>query len=221
MNRRRPARCSFLPLAAALGVLALPLRGLMAAEPTLPARPNVLLCLADDWGWPHAGAYGDQVVRTPTFDRLAEEGALFTHAFVSSPSCTPCRNALLTGQQFYRLAAGANLWSTLNVTDPNFVFLLREAGYDVAHWRKAWGPGDYRRGGYTEDPCGPKRDFASFMEHRDGSKPFFFWFGTSDPHRPYIKGSGAGSGMEVARHIPARLLPGPGRDPGRHRRLLP
>ena len=34
-------------------------------------RPNILFALADDWGWPHASAYGDPVVKTPTFDRLA------------------------------------------------------------------------------------------------------------------------------------------------------
>ena len=43
-------------------------------------RPNILLALADDWGWPHAGAYGDKVVKTPTFDRLAREGVLFEHS---------------------------------------------------------------------------------------------------------------------------------------------
>ena len=62
------------------------------------SQPNVLFCLADDWGWPHAGAYGDSGIKTPTFDRLAKEGALFNHAYVSSPSCTPCRNALITGK---------------------------------------------------------------------------------------------------------------------------
>jgi hypothetical protein len=76
-------------------------------------RPNILFCLADDWGWPHAGAYGDPVVRTPTFDRLAKEGVLFEHAFISSPSCTPSRNAVLTGQQFFRLGSGANLYGAL------------------------------------------------------------------------------------------------------------
>ncbi len=59
----------------------------MAAD---QARPNILFCLADDWGWPHAGAYGDPVVKTPAFDRLAREGVLFEYAYVSSPSCTPC-----------------------------------------------------------------------------------------------------------------------------------
>jgi len=160
-------------------------------------KPNILFCLADDWGWPHAGAYGDKVVKTPTFDRLAKEGVLFKHAFVSSPSCTPCRNSILTGQQFYRLDAGANLWSTLDVREPNFMFLLRKAGYEIGHWRKAWGPGNFKKGGYAKHPCGPNGDFASFMNSRDKSKPFCFWLGTSDPHRGYAKGSGSKSGIEV------------------------
>ena len=46
-------------------------------------RPNILFAFADDWGWPHAGAYGDPVVKTPTFDRLAKEGSVFKHAYVS------------------------------------------------------------------------------------------------------------------------------------------
>ncbi len=45
-------------------------------------RPNILFAIADDWGWPHAGAYGDPVVKTPTFDRLAREGLLFHHAYI-------------------------------------------------------------------------------------------------------------------------------------------
>src|SRR5688572_14367747 len=44
-------------------------------------KPNILFCIADDWGWPHAGAYGDKVVNTPTFDRVAREGVLFKNAF--------------------------------------------------------------------------------------------------------------------------------------------
>ena len=197
-------RFGFLKTAIALGVMAAVMpAGLTAAEPQAPARPNILLCLADDWGWPHAGVYGDAVVNTPTFDRLAGEGVLFEHAFVSSPSCTPCRNALLTGQQFYRLEKGANLWSTLDIRYPNFMFLLRNAGYEIGHWRKAWGPGDFEEGGYTEHPCGPNASFDSFMKHRDPGKPFCFWFGTSDPHRSYEKGSGRSSGIDVDKiHVP-------------------
>src|SRR5688572_29647088 len=80
-----------------------------AADP--PARPNFLFCIADDWGYPHASAYGEPVVQTPMFDRLAREGALFQHAYVSSPSCTPSRGAILTGQWHWRLEGAANLHS--------------------------------------------------------------------------------------------------------------
>ncbi len=187
----------------ALGVLAAPW-SLMAAKTKSPSRPNIVFCLADDWGWPHAGAYGDKVVKTPTFDRLAREGVLFEHAFISSPSCTPSRNAIITGQQFYRLGEGANLHSTLDRKHPNFMFLLRDAGYQIGHWRKAWGPGDWRAGGYEQSPCGPSSSFSDFMKDRDKSKPFCFWFGTSDPHRPYAKGSGQKAGIPVDKvHVPA------------------
>ena len=37
-----------------------------------PVRPNILFAIADDWGWPHAGIYGDPVVQTPNFDRVVE-----------------------------------------------------------------------------------------------------------------------------------------------------
>ena len=50
-----------------------------------------MLCMADDWGWPHAGAYGDGAVSTPAFDRIAAEGVLLRHAYTTSPSCTAAR----------------------------------------------------------------------------------------------------------------------------------
>ena len=178
-----------------------------SATQPLPDRPNILFALADDWGWPHAGAYGNTAVETPTFDRLAREGTLFEHAYVSSPSCTPCRNSILTGQQFYRLGEGANLHSTLDVRQPNFMMLLRSSGYQIGHWRKAWGPGDFKKGGYSEHPCGPGSRFDEFLKHRDPDKPFCFWFGTSDPHRPYQLDSWRQHGVEPDEGPGARVLP--------------
>ena len=169
-------------------------------------RPNILLCVADDWGWPHAGAYGDRVVKTPAFDRLAREGLLFQHAFVSAPSCTPSRNALLTGQPFYRLDQGANLQSTLDVRHPNFMFLLRDAGYRVGHWRKVWGPGVFQAGGYAEHPAGPESTFEDFLQDRPTDQPFCFFFGAHDPHRPFDPGQGAKAGIPVDQiHVPGFL----------------
>lgn len=169
--------------------------------------PNILFCIADDWGWPHAGVYGDPVLRTPTFDRIAKEGILFDHAFVSSPSCTPSRNAILTGQYHWRLEEGANLWSTLDIRFPVFPLLLEESGYHVGHWRKCWGPGNIKAGGYSDKYPGGKRypeGFAQFLEERPERNPFCFWLGSSDPHRPYEPGSGKASGMDLTKiRVPA------------------
>lgn len=148
--------------------------------------PNILFAFADDWGYPHAGIYGDETVRTPTFDRIAREGVLFTHAFVSSPSCTPSRGAVLTGQDFWRLGEAANLHSTLDKDIPVYPDLLESAGYHVGFTRKGWGPGKPERGGRARNPAGPKfANFEKFLSERPDGAPFCFWFGSVDPHRAY------------------------------------
>lgn len=166
----------------------------------VPQKPNILFAIADDWGWPHAGAYGDPVVKTPAFDRLASEGVLFNHAYISSPSCTPSRNAILTGQYHWRLKSGANLWSTLDPTTPVYPLLLEDAGYKIGRYRKSWGPGDLSM--WDRHPAGEdftQKSFAAFMEEREEGQPFCFWLGTSDPHRGYDKGSGKDSGMDLGK----------------------
>src|SRR5262245_18813580 len=94
---------------ASLALLLIATTGAASAQP----RPNVLVVVADDWSAPHAGAYGDRTVKTPAFDRVAREGALFERAFTTAPSCTPSRAAMLTGQVPHRLAEGGNLHSFL------------------------------------------------------------------------------------------------------------
>ena len=168
-------------------------------------QPNFLVCMADDWGWPHAGEYGDPVVKTPSFDRLANEGILFEHAYVSSPSCTPSRNAVLTGQYHWRLEEGANLHSTLDVNVPVYPLLLEDAGYYIGRWRKCWGPGKLEAGGYTDRNPGGKNfeGFEDFIANRPEGKPFCFWLGSSDPHRGYKLNSGLESGMDLSKiHVP-------------------
>ncbi len=160
-------------------------------------RPNILFAIADDWGWPHASIYGDPVVQTPAFDRVAEEGILFNHAFISSPSCTPSRNAILTGQYHWRLGPGANLWSTLDPAIPVYPLLLEDAGYKIGHYRKSWGPGDISN--WERHPAGKNYNeggFEQFLSEREAGTPFCFWLGSSDPHRGYDQGSGVRAGME-------------------------
>src|SRR4249920_3252549 len=109
-------------------------RSFLAGSTALAAsktRPNVLLMLADNWAWPHASAYHDPVARTPTFDRLAREGVMLTHAFAPNPSCSPSRSLLLTGQETHRLGEAASLYGNLAPHFATYTSLLEAQGYFV------------------------------------------------------------------------------------------
>src|SRR5262249_1017937 len=170
-------------------------------------RPNILLAVADDWSTPHAGVYGDRTVRTPVFDRIAREGVRFNRAFVAAPSCTPSRAALLTGQAVHRLEEGGNLHRFLPKRFAVYPDVLEQAGYAVGFTRKGWGPGRFEPGGRERNPAGPQfEDFDDFIERRPKDRPFVFWFGSNDPHRPYAEGSGAKSGLNIhSVQVPAYL----------------
>lgn len=161
-------------------------------------RPNILFAISDDQSFAHTSAAGDPVVRTPTFDRIAAEGVRFAHAFCNSPSCTPSRGAILTGQECYRLEEGVNLWGSLPAKFQTYPDLLEAAGYHVGYTRKGWGPGSLEAGGRSRNPAGPRfDDFRSFHAASPEDAPFCFWFGSTDPHRGYEKGSGLASGLRL------------------------
>lgn len=62
------------------------------------SRPNILLLMTDQQRGDCLGAQGNPVIRTPHLDRLAAEGVRFRCAYSSTPTCTPARAGLLTGQ---------------------------------------------------------------------------------------------------------------------------
>ena len=82
-------------------LLLAPLTALHAAE---SSKPNILLFLADNWAWPHAGALGDPTVKTPVFDRVVREGVLFNHAFCPVPSCSPTRSSNANAMRMFGAA---------------------------------------------------------------------------------------------------------------------
>ncbi len=107
-------------------------------------RPNILLLFADDLGR-YASAYADpqkpspsDLIKTPAFDRVAKEGALFESAHVSVPSCTPSRAALNTGRHFFRNGSHSQLhfpWAK-GAPDPfdkikGMPLALRDGGYHI------------------------------------------------------------------------------------------
>jgi arylsulfatase A-like enzyme len=182
-------------------------RGQASGQPAAVKRPNIVFAIADDWSFPHAGVYGDPTVSTPVFDRIAREGDRFTHAFTAAPSCTPSRAAILTGQAVHRLEEGANLHGFLPKRFAVYPDLLEEAGYVVGYAGKGWGPGRFEPAGRGRNPAGPQfKNFDEFIQQRPTGRPFCFWFGSNDPHRPYEAGTGAQAGMKLdSVQVPAFL----------------
>ena len=98
---RRCSRRTFLGFSAA-SIGSASVRRLTAHEDS-NEPPNILLCISDDQSWLNTSAMGDPTVRTPAFDRVAEEGVLFTNAYCDAPTCGPSRSAILTGQPIWRI----------------------------------------------------------------------------------------------------------------------
>ena len=70
--------------------------GLCFSCQTTPERPNILFIAVDDLR-PDLGCYGNSLVQSPNLDRLAQKSTLFTHHFVTVPTCGASRQSLLTG----------------------------------------------------------------------------------------------------------------------------
>jgi uncharacterized sulfatase len=180
-------------------------------------RPNILFAIADDQSWAHTSIDGCAYVKTPAFDRVAREGVRFSQAYCASPSCTPSRSTVLAGRHIWQIGEGGVLYGTLEKRYPLFTHLLADAGYFAGWTGKGWGPGDWQAGGLERHPIGREynselmdprphetidaRDyaanFAAFLEERPAGEPFFFWFGATEPHRVYEKGSAVRAGKRV------------------------
>ncbi|MFM7149825.1 MAG: sulfatase-like hydrolase/transferase, partial [Gemmataceae bacterium] len=97
-------------------------------------RPNILWIVVDDMS-ANFSCYGEKTIRTPHVDRLAMEGTRFSRAFVTSPVCSTCRSALITG--CYQTTIGSHHHRSgrgkLKITLPSGVTpvpdLFRKAGY--------------------------------------------------------------------------------------------
>ena len=71
---------------------------LVIASAASPAKPNVVLIVSDDQGYPDLGCIGTKPIQTPNLDRLASEGVRATSFYVTWPACTPSRGSILTGR---------------------------------------------------------------------------------------------------------------------------
>ncbi len=171
-------------------------------------KPNFLILMSDNHSWNHLGCYGDSVVKTPNIDKIAAKGVRFNNAFCSSPSCTPARASMLTGQDIWRLEEGANLWGILPKHFEVYPELLEKAGYLVGYEGKGWGPGDTEASGRTRNPGGNQYDsFEEFYNEREKGQPFMFWFSSRDPHRPFHKNGGKKAKIDTSKIVVPPYMP--------------
>ena len=137
-----------------------------AAEP--PARPNIVILLADDLGYGDLHCFGDPVVRTPNIDRLAAQGLRLTSCYAAGANCSPARTGLMTGRIPTR--AGVTDWIPqfspmhLRRGETTIATLLRNAGYATCLTGK-W----HLNGG-----------FEQATQPQPGDHGFEYWFATQN-----------------------------------------
>ncbi len=91
-------------------------------------RPHILLVMVDQLAAPFLRAHGHPVTKTPTIDRLAEEGVVFENAYSPSPLCAPARASLMTGLVPSRTGVYDNS-AEFASSIPTFAHYLRLEGY--------------------------------------------------------------------------------------------
>jgi arylsulfatase A-like enzyme len=134
-------------LLSAAGALVLP--SAYAAPDAVPAKPNVVVILADDLGYGELGCQGNKQIPTPNIDAIARAGVRFTDGYVSCPVCSPTRAGLLTsryqqrfGHEFNPGPNAANFG--LDKSQTTLAERFRDAGYVtgmVGKWHLGNGPG--------------------------------------------------------------------------------
>ena len=162
------------------------------SEADTPARPDIVVFLADDLSWADCSPYGGRDVPTPNMARLAADGMTFTHAFVASPSCAPSRAALLTGLTPMR--NGAMLNHSRPMADVRlWPAYFQQLGYEVAaigkvaHYAQVTGYGFDHASHfkYHEDEC--VEVAVKWLAARRPGKPLCLLVGTNWPHVPWPK----------------------------------
>jgi arylsulfatase A len=184
--------------------------GLHAAE-----RPNVILIMADDFGYECVSANGSESYKTPHLDALAASGVRFEHCH-AQPLCTPTRVQLMTGRSNVRNYVN---FGTLRRSETTFGQVLKQAGYttgicgkwQLGHeidspqhfgfdesflWQHTRRPPRYANPGlehngkeldYHSGEYGPQlvNDFALDFISRHKEKPFFLYYPMMLTHDPF------------------------------------
>ncbi len=105
-------------------------------------RPNIVVILADDYGYGSAACFGAPGLKTPNLDRLAREGRRFTHAYAPGSVCSPTRYGLMTGRYYWRTpikdgqVLPGNSPLHIETTRPTLASVCKGQGYRTAAFGK-------------------------------------------------------------------------------------
>lgn len=151
-------------------------------------KPNVIIMIADDVSWDDIGCYGNSQVNTPHMDALAEQGLMFTNAYLTISSCSPSRNSIMTGRYPHNTGA-AELHTEPPIDFQAFPELLRKEGYYSLQ------AGKFHMGAYAERAFdviyrkpeetgdGGEKFWLKGLQERPKDQPFFMWLAAYDAHR--------------------------------------
>lgn len=184
------------------------LLGSLCALHAADAPPNVLFIIADDASRHFGKSCGCEWVKTPNIDKLAREGIVFDRFYVPTSKCAPTRAAILTGRNPWQNGEAANHQNFFPPELKTFSETLRSAGVSCGGAGKVWGPGtaktadggkrDFALSSAAGGAKQPGEKFAHFLKSRPGGAAFFYWHGSTDPHRGYEAGSGIAAGKKPA-----------------------
>ena len=169
---------------------------ILAGEFTIHQQPNIVMVVVDDQGTNDAGCYGNPVIKTPGLDLLAEHGTRFTHGFCTTASCSASRSVILSGLHNHANGQYGHMHNFHHFKTFDHVqslpMLLHRAGYRTVRTGKyhVAPPSVYA---FEEEitatgasPIERAEACSSVIDQEDG-RPFFLYFCTSEPHRPFVR----------------------------------
>ena len=123
------------------------------ATSTATRPKNIIYIMADDMGYGDLGSYGQQKIKTPHLDQMAQQGMRFTDFYAGTTVCAPSRSVLMTGLHMGHTPVRGNADKTIQTLAPEDITVaevLKDAGYKTALIGK-WGLGDEGNTGLPND----------------------------------------------------------------------
>ena len=136
----------------------------VSVAPGAERPPNFIIIFADDLGYGDLGCYGSEQIRTPSLDRMAEEGMRFS-SFYAQPICGPSRAALMTGCYPLRVAERGNVKNVhpeLHSEEITIAEILKEEGYATGCFGK-WDLAKHSQFGFHPDLMPNHQGFDYFF----------------------------------------------------------